>query len=75
MPKLCILSFLLLARMSMEESHHVPMPLEFTHEGTNEVKETEIGLLNLDYENTKMEPDEDYVRSILDDSQWLEGLR
>ena len=33
--------------------------LEVTHEGTNEVKETKIGLLNLSYENFKMEPDED----------------
>ncbi|KAL4380053.1 hypothetical protein GQ457_02G025940 [Hibiscus cannabinus] len=33
--------------------------LEVTHEGTNEVKETKIGLLNLDYENFKMKPEED----------------
>ncbi|KAL4289901.1 hypothetical protein GQ457_14G001410 [Hibiscus cannabinus] len=33
--------------------------LEVTHEGTNKVKETKIGLLNLDYENFKMKPDED----------------
>ncbi|KAK8534673.1 hypothetical protein V6N12_057317 [Hibiscus sabdariffa] len=29
------------------------------HEGTNEVKETNIGLLNLNYENFKMDPNED----------------
>ncbi|KAK9001075.1 hypothetical protein V6N11_082867 [Hibiscus sabdariffa] len=33
--------------------------LEVTHEGTNEVKETKIGLLDLDYENFKMKPNED----------------
>ncbi|KAL4384737.1 hypothetical protein GQ457_15G020510 [Hibiscus cannabinus] len=33
--------------------------LEVIHEGTNEVKETKIGLLNLDYENFKMKPNED----------------
>ena len=33
--------------------------LEVTHEGTNEVKETKIGLLNLNYENFKMDPEED----------------
>ncbi|GMI95525.1 hypothetical protein HRI_003221800 [Hibiscus trionum] len=33
--------------------------LEVTHEGTNQVKETKIGLLNLSYENFKMDPEED----------------
>ncbi|KAL4273142.1 hypothetical protein GQ457_13G013440 [Hibiscus cannabinus] len=33
--------------------------LEVIHEGTNEVKETKIGLLNLNYENFKMDPNED----------------
>ncbi|KAL4361622.1 hypothetical protein GQ457_04G021000 [Hibiscus cannabinus] len=33
--------------------------LEIVHEGTNEVKETKIGLLNLNYENFKMDPNED----------------
>ncbi|KAK9030834.1 hypothetical protein V6N11_032244 [Hibiscus sabdariffa] len=33
--------------------------LEVVHEGTNEVKETKIGLLNLNYENFKMDPNED----------------
>ncbi|KAL4340094.1 hypothetical protein GQ457_08G032300 [Hibiscus cannabinus] len=33
--------------------------LEVTHEGTSEVKETKIGVLNLSYENFKMESDED----------------
>ncbi|KAL4353105.1 hypothetical protein GQ457_06G011770 [Hibiscus cannabinus] len=33
--------------------------LEVVHVGTNEVKETKIGLLNLNYENFKLEPNED----------------
>ncbi|KAL4302841.1 hypothetical protein GQ457_10G005940 [Hibiscus cannabinus] len=33
--------------------------LEVTNEGTNEVKKTKIGLLNLSYENFKMDPKED----------------
>ncbi|KAL4285514.1 hypothetical protein GQ457_16G024580 [Hibiscus cannabinus] len=33
--------------------------LEVIHERTNEVKETKIGLLNLNYENLKMDPNED----------------
>ncbi|KAL4387867.1 hypothetical protein GQ457_09G018310 [Hibiscus cannabinus] len=33
--------------------------LEVTHEGTSEVKETKIDILNLSYENFNMEPDED----------------
>ncbi|KAK8691537.1 hypothetical protein V6N13_075044 [Hibiscus sabdariffa] len=33
--------------------------IEVIHKGTNEVKETKIGLLNLNYENFKMDPNED----------------
>ncbi|KAL4347982.1 hypothetical protein GQ457_17G011470 [Hibiscus cannabinus] len=33
--------------------------LEVIHEGTNDVKETKIGLLNLEYENFKIDPNED----------------
>ncbi|KAL4366473.1 hypothetical protein GQ457_05G024850 [Hibiscus cannabinus] len=33
--------------------------LEVTHKDTSEAKETKIGLLNLSYENFKIEPDED----------------
>ncbi|KAK9042559.1 hypothetical protein V6N11_017628 [Hibiscus sabdariffa] len=33
--------------------------LEVIHEGTNEMKETKISLLNLNYENFKMDPNED----------------
>ncbi|KAK8585731.1 hypothetical protein V6N13_050703 [Hibiscus sabdariffa] len=36
--------------------------LETTYEGTNDVKETKIGLLNLSYENFKMEPDEEITK-------------
>ncbi|KAL4312255.1 hypothetical protein GQ457_01G023590 [Hibiscus cannabinus] len=36
--------------------------LETTYEGTNDVKETKIGLLNLSYENFKMEPDENVTK-------------
>ncbi|KAL4296890.1 hypothetical protein GQ457_12G013840 [Hibiscus cannabinus] len=36
--------------------------LETTYEGTNDVKETEIGLLNLSYKNFKMEPDENVTK-------------
>ncbi|KAL4346900.1 hypothetical protein GQ457_17G010890 [Hibiscus cannabinus] len=39
--------------------------LNVTHEGTNEVKETKIGLLNLNYENLKVNPDED-IKSMSD---------
>ncbi|KAK9006223.1 hypothetical protein V6N11_035268 [Hibiscus sabdariffa] len=36
--------------------------LETTYEGTNGVKETKIELLNLSYENFKMEPDEEITK-------------
>ncbi|KAL4323547.1 hypothetical protein GQ457_11G025630 [Hibiscus cannabinus] len=39
--------------------------LEVTHEGTSEVNETKIGLLNLSYENFKMEPDE-HIKKMFD---------
>ncbi|KAL4367156.1 hypothetical protein GQ457_05G007260 [Hibiscus cannabinus] len=44
---------------SCSSSKEIWDKLEVTHEGTSEVKETKIGLLNLSYENFKMEPDED----------------
>ncbi|GMI94832.1 hypothetical protein HRI_003152500 [Hibiscus trionum] len=43
---------------SIESAKEVRDTLETTYEGTNDVKETKIGLLNLSYENFKMEPDE-----------------
>ncbi|KAL4278686.1 hypothetical protein GQ457_03G021350 [Hibiscus cannabinus] len=36
-----------------------PEKLEVIHEGTNEVNETKISLLNHNYENFKMDPNED----------------
>ncbi|GMI70664.1 hypothetical protein HRI_000735700 [Hibiscus trionum] len=44
---------------SCKDAKEVWDKLEVTYEGTNEVNETKIGLLNLKYENFKMEPDED----------------
>ncbi|KAK8652354.1 hypothetical protein V6N13_061374 [Hibiscus sabdariffa] len=43
---------------SCESAKEVWDKLEVIHEGSNEV-ETKIGLLNLEYENFKMSPDED----------------
>ncbi|KAK8690759.1 hypothetical protein V6N13_074285 [Hibiscus sabdariffa] len=36
--------------------------LEITYEGTSDVKETKFGLLNLSYENFKMEPNENVTK-------------
>ncbi|KAL4281389.1 hypothetical protein GQ457_03G010150 [Hibiscus cannabinus] len=44
---------------SCENAKEIWDKLEVVHEGTNEVKETKIGLLNLNYENLKMDPNED----------------
>ncbi|KAK8686489.1 hypothetical protein V6N13_125514 [Hibiscus sabdariffa] len=44
---------------SSESAKEVWDKLEVIHEGTNDVKETKIGLLNLEYENFKMDPNED----------------
>ncbi|KAL4360717.1 hypothetical protein GQ457_04G018640 [Hibiscus cannabinus] len=49
--------------------------LEVTHEGTSEVKETKIGLLNLSYENFKMEPDEDIKKMFDRFSVIVNGLK
>ncbi|KAL4323108.1 hypothetical protein GQ457_11G024220 [Hibiscus cannabinus] len=49
--------------------------LEVTHEGTSEVKETKIGLLNLSYENFKMEPDEDIKKMFDRFSIIVNGLK
>ncbi|GMI90020.1 hypothetical protein HRI_002671300 [Hibiscus trionum] len=43
---------------SIESAKEVWDTLETTYEGTNDVKEMKIGLLNLSYENFKMDPDE-----------------
>ncbi|KAK9037137.1 hypothetical protein V6N11_022059 [Hibiscus sabdariffa] len=47
---------------SCESAKEVWDKLEVIHEGTNDVKETKIGLLNLEYENFKMDPNEDIKR-------------
>ncbi|KAL4282462.1 hypothetical protein GQ457_16G014910 [Hibiscus cannabinus] len=49
--------------------------LETTHEGTNDVKETKIGLLNLSYENFKMEPDENVTKMFDRFSVIVNGLK
>ncbi|KAL4285240.1 hypothetical protein GQ457_16G021070 [Hibiscus cannabinus] len=43
---------------SCESAKEVWEKLELIHEGTNDVKEAKIGLLNLEYEKFKMEPNE-----------------
>ncbi|KAK8608158.1 hypothetical protein V6N13_023589 [Hibiscus sabdariffa] len=49
--------------------------LEITYEGTNDVKETKIGLLNLSYENFKMEPDENVTKMFDRFSVIVNGLK
>ncbi|KAL4386923.1 hypothetical protein GQ457_09G018860 [Hibiscus cannabinus] len=49
--------------------------LETTYEGTNDVKETQIGLLNLSYENFKMEPDEEITMMFDRFSVIVNGLK
>ncbi|KAK8685389.1 hypothetical protein V6N13_041392 [Hibiscus sabdariffa] len=48
-----------------ESAKEVWDKLEVIHEGTNDVKETKIGLLNLEYKNFKMNPNED-IKSMFD---------
>ena len=48
--------------LSCKSAKEVWDSLETTYEGTNDVKETKIGHLNLNYENFKMEPDEDITK-------------
>ncbi|KAK8663757.1 hypothetical protein V6N13_083562 [Hibiscus sabdariffa] len=50
---------------SCESANEVWDKLEVIHEGTNDVKETKIGLLNLEYKNFKMDPNED-IKSMFD---------
>ncbi|KAL4285178.1 hypothetical protein GQ457_16G016820 [Hibiscus cannabinus] len=49
--------------------------LETTYEGTNDVKETKIGILNLSYENFKMEPDENVTKMFDRFSVIVNGLK
>ncbi|KAL4340508.1 hypothetical protein GQ457_08G035970 [Hibiscus cannabinus] len=44
---------------SCDKAKEIWDKLEVVNEGTNEVNETKIGLLNLNYENLKMDPNED----------------
>ncbi|GMI63408.1 hypothetical protein HRI_000010100 [Hibiscus trionum] len=54
----CALSLNIYEKMSScESAKEVWDKLEVTYEGTNEVKETKIGLLNHEYENFKMDPE------------------
>ncbi|KAL4313229.1 hypothetical protein GQ457_01G021870 [Hibiscus cannabinus] len=48
-----------------EDAKELWEKLEVIHEGTNEVKETEIGTLNLNYENFKMNPEE-HIKAMFD---------
>ncbi|KAL4297106.1 hypothetical protein GQ457_12G013110 [Hibiscus cannabinus] len=50
---------------SCDISKEVWDKLEVIHEGTNDVKETKISLLNLEYENFKIDPNED-IKSMFD---------
>ncbi|KAK9035272.1 hypothetical protein V6N11_077318 [Hibiscus sabdariffa] len=49
--------------------------LETTYEGTNNVKKTNIELLNLSYENFKMEPDKDITKMFDRFSVIVNGLK
>ncbi|KAK8985024.1 hypothetical protein V6N11_082643 [Hibiscus sabdariffa] len=49
--------------------------LETTYEGTNDVKETKIGLLNLSYKNFKMELDENVTKMFDHFSVIVNGLK
>ncbi|KAL4323467.1 hypothetical protein GQ457_11G032100 [Hibiscus cannabinus] len=49
--------------------------LETTYESTNDVKETKIGLLNLSYENLKMETNEDITKMFDQFSVIVNGLK
>ncbi|GMJ14792.1 hypothetical protein HRI_005148400 [Hibiscus trionum] len=59
----CAFSLNIYQKMSScEDANEVCDKREVTYEGTNKVKETKIGLLNLEYENFTMDPDEDIKR-------------
>ncbi|KAK8685392.1 hypothetical protein V6N13_041395 [Hibiscus sabdariffa] len=72
----CALSLDEYAKMSScSSAKEIWDKLEVTHEGTSEVKETKIGLLNLSYENFKMEPDEDIKKMFDRFSVIVNGLK
>ncbi|GMI95177.1 hypothetical protein HRI_003187000 [Hibiscus trionum] len=60
---------------SIESVKEVWDTLETTYEGTNDVKEAKIGILNLSYENFKMEPDETVFKMFDRFSTIVNGLK
>ncbi|GMI93345.1 hypothetical protein HRI_003003800 [Hibiscus trionum] len=60
---------------SCESAKEVWDKLEVTYEGTNEVKETKIGLLTLEYENFKMDPEENIEKMFDRFSTITNGLK
>ncbi|GMI98899.1 hypothetical protein HRI_003559200 [Hibiscus trionum] len=60
---------------SCESANEVWDKLEVTYEGTDEVKETKIGLLTLEYENFKMDPEENIEKMFDRFSTITNGLK
>ncbi|GMI84085.1 hypothetical protein HRI_002077800 [Hibiscus trionum] len=60
---------------SIENAKEVWDTLETTYEGTSDVKETKIGLLNLSYENFKMDPEESVSKMFDRFSVIVNGLK
>ncbi|GMI63474.1 hypothetical protein HRI_000016700 [Hibiscus trionum] len=60
---------------SIESAKEVWDTLKTTYEGTNDVKETKIGILNLSYENFKIEPDETVYKMFDRFSTIFNGLK
>ncbi|GMI89889.1 hypothetical protein HRI_002658200 [Hibiscus trionum] len=60
---------------SIESAKEVWDTLETTYEGTSDVKETKIGIINLSYENFKMEPDETVSKMFDRFSTIVNGLK
>ncbi|GMI95518.1 hypothetical protein HRI_003221100 [Hibiscus trionum] len=60
---------------SIENAKEVWDTLETTYEGTSDVKERKIGLLNLSYENFKMDPDESVSKMFDRFSVIVNGLK
>ncbi|GMI67464.1 hypothetical protein HRI_000415700 [Hibiscus trionum] len=60
---------------SIENAKEVWDTLETTYEGTSDVKETKIGLLNLSYKNFKMDPDESVSKMFDRFSVIVNGLK
>ncbi|GMJ08203.1 hypothetical protein HRI_004489500 [Hibiscus trionum] len=60
---------------SIESAKEVWDTLETTYEGTSDVKETKIGILNLSYENFKMEPNETMSKMFDRFSTIVNGLK